>query len=117
MLNPKTTLQGRRMWAGLPPDGSAFPQSILQDPRINPIVGNPSIFKEAGTQLVITSGTYDTLHPYAYDFVEKVEKMGVPAVYIEGRGQLHVFPLARAFTREGDEAAQAIVQAVLAYSA
>lgn len=117
MLTPESTLEGRRMWAGLPPDGSVpFPASVLEDAAMNPIVGDPAIFRESGTQLVIASGTYDTLHPYVYDFVEKVEQADVRSVYIEGRGQLHVFPLARALVKEGEEAAQAIVESVLSFS-
>lgn len=117
MLTPKSTLEGRLMWAGLPSDGSVpFPASVLADPAMNPIVGDATIFKESGTQLIITSGTYDTLHPYVYDFVEKVERAGVQSVYIEGRGQLHVFPLARALVKEAEEAAQAVVESVLSFS-
>ncbi|KAF8317623.1 alpha/beta-hydrolase [Clavulina sp. PMI_390] len=117
MLTPEGAAKGRRMWVGLPPDSTApVPESVLSDASINPIVGDPVVFKDAGTQVIVTSGTWDTLHPYVYDFVEKLDKAGGPAVYIEGPEQLHVFPLTRALTREGAEAADAIVEAVLAYS-
>lgn len=74
------------------------------------------MFQEAGTKLVIVSGTYDTMHPAVQEFVDNAEKKGVQMVYIEGEAQVHVFPMLRAYTKEAEVAAAAIVDAVLAFS-
>lgn len=121
MLTVAETKRGRRMWAGLDPDSTdPIPSTVLSDPRVNPIAGDPAIFAEAGTKVIVTSGTYDVLHPYVYDFVQKLEGCeGVKAVYVEGPGQVHVFPMVSLMMpgyREGVEACRAIVESVLAFS-
>lgn len=69
----------------------------------------------AGTQLILASGTYDIVHPYAVEYANLAGKAGVNTVYIEGQRQIHVFPLTRKAVKEADVAARAIVDAVLNY--
>lgn len=117
MLTPSGSRQVRRQWAGLSAHtDDPIPEYIVQDPVINPSVGDLGVFKGAGTQLVIVSGTWDTMHPAVLEFVGQAEKKGVRTVYIEGESQVHVFPMMRRFVKEAEIAAQAIVQAVRAYS-
>lgn len=117
MNTPEFARSGRRLWAGVSENGpEAIPEHIASDPKFNPGVGDPGVFREAGTQLVVSSGTWDIMHPPVREFVEKAERAGVSMVYIEGQSQLHVFPMMRRFVKEGEIGAQAIVQAVLAYS-
>lgn len=116
ILNPKMTMQARKMWVGQSKDTKdPIPPHVVQDPVYNPSVGDCSIFKEAGTQLVLVSGTYDTMHPYVRDFAESAGRGGAATVYIEGQAQIHDFPLARKFVPESDQAFQAIVDAILEY--
>jgi acetyl esterase/lipase len=117
VLDPATTMQARRMWVGQAKHATdPIPAHIVQDPCYNPSVGDCSIFKQAGTQLVLVSGTYDTMHPYVSDFVESAGRGGAATVFIEGKAQFHDFPLARTMIPEGNEASQAIADAILAYS-
>jgi len=116
ILDPASTMQWRRMWVGLSDSTDPIPTHIAQDPCYNPSIGDCSIFKQAGTQLVLASGTYDTMHPYVRDFAESAERGGAATVFIVGQAQVHDFPLARKYIPESNEASQAIVHAILSFS-
>ena len=55
----------------------------LRHPRVSPLYGDLSSFREAGTRLVITTGRHDVLHPDTELFVKKAEAASVQTTYIE----------------------------------
>ena len=61
----------------------------LRHPRVSPLYGDLSIFREAGTRLVITTGRHDVLHPDIELFVKKAEAARVQTTYIEATHLWH----------------------------
>lgn len=88
----------------------------LADPLLMaPLGASLAPLVAAQTQVIITSGTYDILHPDIELFLEKAERAGVRVYYIEGKGQVHVFPMYARIIPEGRVALDKITSAVKGY--
>ncbi|KAF8324003.1 alpha/beta-hydrolase [Clavulina sp. PMI_390] len=88
----------------------------LKDPYFSPIYASLAPFVAGQTRLTVVSGTFDVLHPDIELFVEKAERAGVNLHYIEGKGQVHVFPLYARVLPEGKLALEKVVEAVKSHS-
>lgn len=87
----------------------------LKDPLISPIHASLAPLVKSHVQVVITSGTYDILHADIQLFLEKAERAGLSVHYVEGKGQVHVFPLYALVIPEGRVALEKVVAAVKGY--
>lgn len=95
-LQPKACVKALRLWAGMSNPTDPIPESILSDPRLNPMAADLTPLIGVDVKLIVTSGTWDVLHPDVLRFVEKCEQQGVggQTTYIEGEHMFHGFPVA-----------------------
>ncbi|KAF8315703.1 alpha/beta-hydrolase [Clavulina sp. PMI_390] len=90
-----------------------IPPSKVLDPCYSPAQGDPAVFREAGTKLVIVNAEWDVLFPDAEQYVQKLARAGVDVTYIIGQKQFHCFPVALDASPECRIAADLIVESVV----
>ncbi|KAF8310290.1 alpha/beta-hydrolase [Clavulina sp. PMI_390] len=103
---PETILAGQIHTVPLPTEFSS-------NPCFSPAAGDPAIFREAGTKLIIANGEWDILFPEADSYVGLLAAAGVDVTYIVGGKQFHIFPAALGATPECTIAADMVVEAIL----
>lgn len=83
----------------------------LRQVKISPVYADYSILAAAGTAMVISTGTYDILHPDIMVMVGKAEKAGVRTTLIEAMGQIHGFQLLIGLLPEADQVTELMLTA------
>ncbi|MGO3886045.1 MAG: alpha/beta hydrolase fold domain-containing protein [Mycetocola sp.] len=78
----------------------------LSDPVVSPITGE---LNGLGPITIVT-GTRDVLNPDAHLLRRRAEEAGVTVTWIEGEGQVHVYPLLP--TREGERGRAAVIRSL-----
>lgn len=91
------------------------PQDELRHPFNSPGLGDLGALRQAGVKVTLCCGNYDIVFAESLAFVEKAEKAGLEVFFVEGRQQIHTFPLFD-FLPEGKEALNFIVSSVLSFS-
>ncbi|KAF8308877.1 alpha/beta-hydrolase [Clavulina sp. PMI_390] len=112
------------IYAGIPVSPSAseaglihaipIPDEVALNPAYSPKNGDPSIFREAGTKLIVVNGEWDVLYPNAEAYVEKLAAADVDVTYIVGQQQCHIWPTMLGLTPEARMAADTIIKAIVA---
>ncbi|KAF8319626.1 alpha/beta-hydrolase [Clavulina sp. PMI_390] len=112
-----------RVYAGIPVPQSTvlaqqvhtipLPTEFTSNPCFSAGAGDPSIFREAGTKVIIANGEWDVLFPEADSYIERLAAAEVDATYIVGEKQFHIFPVAVGATPECTVAADIVVEAIL----
>lgn len=121
ILTPEFCYKAMRLWAGIAIPASAaadpgrvpIPPEILNNPHINPMAGDLTVFAKAGTKLILVSGTWDVLHADILLFANKAEQAGVEMTFIQGEHQFHCFPIAIDVAPECAQASQSIVRQII----
>lgn len=84
----------------------------LKQVKISPLYGDYSILATAGTALVVSTATYDILHPDTMLMVEKAQKAGVRTTLVEGVSYVHGFQMLTGILPEADKATELMLTAV-----
>lgn len=116
ILSPKPLAHHGLEWLRGSPTPSPASIEELHDPRVSPLFGDPSIFTEAGTKLIVTSGLYDILHPDIALFVEKAERARVTGTYIEAKYHVHAWTVFLGVLPEASVGLDWVVEAAKAYA-
>ncbi|KAF8320476.1 hypothetical protein DL93DRAFT_2074159 [Clavulina sp. PMI_390] len=112
-----------RIYAGVPvPPSTAkaeraytipIPSEIASQAAYSPLAGDPVIFREAGTKVIVVNGEWDVLYPDLEAYVAKLAEAKVDTTYIVGEKQIHVFPVLAGIMTECTTAATVLVKAIL----
>lgn len=86
ILVPSTLRRDVLRWVRGSENPTPATKEELKHVKLSPIYGDYSILASAGTTMVISTGTYDILHPDIMLMVDKAEKAGVRTTLIEGVG-------------------------------
>jgi monoterpene epsilon-lactone hydrolase len=116
MLNEDRICIGSVEWLRGSSSPAATTDDELRHPGISPLYGDLSIFRLAGTKLVITTGWYDILHPDIELFVKKAGAADVQTTYIEAQHLWHYLILFTGVIPEADQGQDMVVTVVNANS-
>ncbi|KAF8309635.1 alpha/beta-hydrolase [Clavulina sp. PMI_390] len=94
-------------------DKIALPTEFTKNPCFSPIEGNPVIFRETGTKLIIVNAEWDVLYADSEPYVKKLGEAGVDVTCIVGQKQFHCFPVALDVSPECRYGADIVIEAIL----